>query len=124
MIRQYEQFSHRSILFKCDLSACELSLVECETVLRVAGEAIGNSVRHSQARQIEVVLNSEGGILTLEVRDDGVGLPTALPADSHFGIVGMRERAEIAGGTLTVASSPGAGTVVNLKLPITDRRRR
>ncbi len=49
MIGQYEQFSRRSIRFLCDLHACELSPVDGETVLRVAGEAIGNSVRHSQA---------------------------------------------------------------------------
>ncbi len=124
MIRQYEQFSRRSIHFRADSHACELSPVDGETVLRVAGEAIGNAVRHSQARLIEVVLECETGVLTLEVRDDGVGLPTALPAGSHFGIVGMRERAEIAGGTLTVTSSPGAGTVVNLHLPTNERRRR
>ncbi len=69
-------------------------------------------------------MTSEAGMLTLEVRDDGVGLPTPLPAGSNFGIVGMQERAEIAGGTLTVTSSPGAGTIVNLQLPINERRRR
>lgn len=124
MIRQYEALSRRSILFVSNMVSCELSPVDGETVLRVAGEAIGNAVRHSQANQIDVVLHDEDRVIHLQVRDDGVGLPTALPECSHFGIVGMRERAEIAGGTLVVTSSPNAGTVVNLQLPINERRRR
>lgn len=122
-IRQYEKLSRRSIHFVSNVGICDLSPVDGDTVLRVAGEAIGNSVRHSQASLIEVFLKHETSLLTLQVKDNGVGLPAALPECSHFGIVGMRERAEIAGGTLSLTSSPGEGTVVNLKLPLKKRHR-
>jgi two-component system sensor histidine kinase UhpB len=90
---------------------------------RVAQEAITNTVRHARATTVTVELLDLGPDLDLSIRDDGVGfeLESAtswLPASGGLGLAGMRERVAIAGGTLTVQSAKGQGTVVRARFPI------
>jgi PAS domain S-box-containing protein len=89
---------------------------------RVAQEAINNVIKHSQAKHALVVLHEAQGHVFLEVCDDGVGFDTVAastsPLNGHFGLVGMRERVELAGGRWTVTTRPGHGTVVRADLPI------
>jgi signal transduction histidine kinase len=82
---------------------------------RIASEALSNVVRHADATTCAVEL-SLNGALEIVVTDDGRGLP----ADHHagVGVTGMRERADELGGTLTITSSDGKGTVVRARLPI------
>jgi signal transduction histidine kinase len=87
------------------------------TCFRLVQEAVLNVVRHADARRTEIEIRADHGWLTLSVRDDGVGFDPARPG---FGIVGMTERAALAGGELTVESSPGAGTTIRARLPIGD----
>jgi signal transduction histidine kinase len=86
-------------------------------VYRVAQEALENAVRHSEARRLGVRLATAGGCLTLTVTDDGRGFDVS-KADltGHFGLMGIRERAEMVGGSLEVRSRPGEGTVVELSM--------
>ncbi len=87
---------------------------------RIAQEALHNALRHAGAgARIAVVLHSEPGRLELSVTDDGVGFePDAAPVRSHrLGLTTMAERARAAGGTLTIDSTPGAGTTVRLEVP-------
>ena len=92
---------------------------------RVAQEAITNVLKHSNAREANVFLREGSGHVVLEVCDDGVGfdpsLQAASPVNGHFGLLGMRERVELAGGAWTVVSRPGAGTVVRADLPTGGR---
>lgn len=92
-----------------------------DEVFRIAGEALRNAFRHASARQIEVELRYDEGQLRLRVRDDGQGIdPEVLRADGregHYGLGGMRERAQLAGGSLTVWSALDAGTEVELRIP-------
>jgi len=91
-------------------------------VYRVAQEAITNAIRHGLAERIRVVLAPHDGDIELRVIDEGAGFdPEA--ADLGFGIVGMTERAELAGGSIAIESAPGRGATVRLRLPIEDRRR-
>jgi signal transduction histidine kinase len=90
----------------------------------VVKEALVNAVRHARARNIEVgVLSDEDG-LQVWVRDDGQGMPAErqAKAEGGYGIVGMHERARRLGGTLTIASEPGAGTEVALVVPRATQR--
>jgi PAS domain S-box-containing protein len=80
----------------------------------VVAEALTNATKHAGAGRGEVVLISEDGHLALEVRDDGRG--GADPSGS--GIVGLRDRVDALGGTLTCVSPPGNGTVVRAVLPL------
>jgi signal transduction histidine kinase len=89
-------------------------------VLRIAHEAVTNAVRHAAARTIEVVLRYEADALHVQVRDDGRGFDTtAAKAASaeHYGLVGMRERAQVLGGELEIESRPGGGTQVDCRVP-------
>jgi NarL family two-component system sensor histidine kinase YdfH len=96
-----------------------LSLVLHETILRTVGEGLANIARHAQARQVWVTLRQEGQGITLVVRDDGIGFdPAATRGNGHYGLIGLAERAQLAGGALNIASAPGAGATLTLRLPL------
>ncbi|NCP86941.1 MAG: hypothetical protein CO094_00070 [Anaerolineae bacterium CG_4_9_14_3_um_filter_57_17] len=87
-----------------------------QTIYRVAIEAIENIVSHARAKNFSLRLTSDGQT-TLVIQDDGQGFDLKSdPSTGHFGLVGMRERAELAGGKLTVASAQGQGAKVTLTL--------
>lgn len=89
---------------------------------RIGREAIANALRHARAQHIRLTIAFEPRQLCLDVRDDGVGFDVSQlqPAQGrgHWGIVGMRERARNAGGTLELTSTPGSGTTLSLRLPV------
>jgi PAS domain S-box-containing protein len=86
------------------------------TMYYIAAEALTNTAKHAQAEVARVVVTREDESVRLEVRDDGCG--GADPA-SGTGILGLHDRASAVGGSLTVISSPGRGTVVTATLPLT-----
>jgi two-component system, NarL family, sensor histidine kinase UhpB len=88
-------------------------------IYRVAQESLTNTVRHSGAREVTVSLRADAEDVTLVVTDDGKGLPSELSRDGS-GIAGMRERALLVGGMLSLASTPGQGTEVRLTIPIDE----
>jgi NarL family two-component system sensor histidine kinase YdfH len=99
-----------------------LPLALQETILRTAGEGLTNIARHAQARQVWLTLCQETQEITLRVRDDGIGFDpaTATRGNGHYGLIGLRERAQLAGGALDIASAPGAGTTLTLRLPLPE----
>lgn len=91
-------------------------------LFRIAQEALANVRKHSRAKAVEVSLVSRNGDLRLSVRDDGDGfdaLNTSVGSNNgmSFGILGMRDRAEVLGGALDIASKPGSGTTVTVQVP-------
>jgi signal transduction histidine kinase len=84
---------------------------------RLAQEALNNVLKHAHARHVGVELEVTTDRAILEVADDGVGFEPALRGGHGFGLAGMRERAAKLGGTLQVASAPGAGTRVRVEVP-------
>ncbi|MEU4169481.1 GAF domain-containing sensor histidine kinase [Streptomyces sp. NPDC026665] len=90
-----------------------------EALLRVSQEALHNALRHSGAARVDVTLDRRGPGAVLHVRDDGSGFdPHAIrSAGRHLGLVSMRDRASGVGGTLTVESAPGEGTVIEMEVP-------
>jgi signal transduction histidine kinase len=91
-------------------------------LLRIGQEALSNVARHGRAAHVDVELRAHAQELVLSVRDDGIGFDPAAsaPREDCFGLDGMAERARNAGGTLTVVSSPGQGTTVTTRLPLTE----
>jgi two-component system sensor histidine kinase UhpB len=85
-------------------------------VYRVAQEALSNAARHSGAAHVEVALRRGQEGVELTVADDGRGFAFA-ESERGLGIGGMRERALLVGGELTIESRPGAGTTVRLTIP-------
>jgi signal transduction histidine kinase len=92
-------------------------------LLRIAQEATNNAIRHGGSRRVHIELAGDRDMLRLRISDDGCGFtagtPSADPVRDRWGIVNMHERAERIGGTLTVSSAPGRGTVVEaaVRLP-------
>ena len=89
---------------------------------RIAQQAVVNAMRHAEARRITVTLTRGDGTVRLRVEDDGTGFePAEVPSD-RFGLVGMRERAKLLGGSLTVESAPEVGTAIEVCVPITVKQ--
>jgi len=92
-----------------------------DEIYQIASEALRNAFRHAEAKQIEVELRYDERQLRLRIRDDGKGIDsnflTAKGRVGHFGLHGMRERAKLMGGKLTVWSGPKSGAEVELSIP-------
>jgi signal transduction histidine kinase len=88
---------------------------------RIAQEALQNVVKHADAANVSVRLGADDGVVRLVISDDGRGLDENTLDDAEdrhgYGLVGMRERADLIGATLTVVSRPGTGTRVEVSLP-------
>lgn len=91
-------------------------------LFRIAQEALWNAIRHSGGDRVEVVLDVTRDNVRLVIRDDGKGFDVdAIMAEqnpTHYGLLGMRERAELIGGKLSVQSAPDAGTSVEVLVPL------
>ena len=89
----------------------------CEiTAYYVAAEAFTNAAKHASASAVDIVIEEADGTLTVQVRDDGAG---GADASRGSGLTGLRDRVEAVGGSMTVDSSAGAGTVLTVLLPVT-----
>jgi signal transduction histidine kinase len=86
------------------------------TLLRVAQEALANVAKHARASRAGVTLSYMEDVVSLDVRDDGVGFAPA-PAGRGFGLIAMRQRVSRLAGQLEIESEPGAGTAVSASLP-------
>lgn len=98
---------------------------ETETaVYRIVQEALANVARHSRAASASVVLERRNDTLVAIVEDDGQGfdVDALLAREQSLGLHGMRERAFLVGGKLTIESSPGAGTTVFVQVPLVSGR--
>ena len=90
------------------------------TLFRMLQESLANGFRHGGASDQRVELTRSDGQFVVEVTDSGRGFdPQAVVADGHLGLAGMRERIEVLGGTFSVRSAPGKGTVVRAAMPLT-----
>lgn len=92
-------------------------------IFRIVQEALSNAIKHASASKIEIRFSREGHGLKVEVEDDGCGFDLASIAfdkqgNQSYGLQGMRERAMLIDGKLSIISSPNAGTVVSLRLPL------
>ncbi len=86
---------------------------------RIAQESLTNVARHSGASRVEISLRAEKGDLLLSVEDDGKGLaPEQLGESKGLGVIGMRERASLIGGTLSIGPGAGGGVRVELRIPL------
>lgn len=101
--------------------AADLAPLVSDEALRIAEEAIRNAVAHANPSAIEAVAVFGAAEFRLAVRDDGAGIPPEIAAagvrPGHYGLIGMRERAERVGGTLTVSSREHGGTEIMLRVP-------
>lgn len=97
------------------------------TLLRAVQEALANVHKHAQARRVQVTLSYMGDMVTLDVADDGVGLPgvgngraVASSLSGGFGLMAMRQRVAQLGGTVEIESEPGQGVTVAVAIPVSE----
>jgi signal transduction histidine kinase len=92
-----------------------------QTIYRVAQEGVTNAIKHAHATVVEVkVVERDSGVV-VTVTDDGVGFDP-IEVTSGYGLTGIRERAELARGSIELESAPGAGTTLTARLPVRGRR--
>ena len=91
--------------------------------MRCVSEGLANVTRHARASQVWVSLGMGNGRLHISIRDDGLGFNPDQIAAGHYGLIGLRERARLAGGLLNIESQPGQGTTLRLELPIDENER-
>ncbi|MCA1573654.1 MAG: PAS domain S-box protein [Acidobacteria bacterium] len=95
---------------------------EIETVLyRIMQEALNNTAKYAQAGKVDIILEHREGHVSLIIEDDGVGFDGAQsfgPNDKGLGLIGMRERAALVGGTAEIESQPDEGTTVFIRIPV------
>jgi len=84
---------------------------------RIVQEALTNVVRHAKASRATVKISEAGGSYTIAVADDGIGVADERDLTSGRGLLGIRERAELLGGTLDVTGSPLGGMLVLVTIP-------
>jgi PAS domain S-box-containing protein len=117
-----ERFSTGTVEVEFDGSQSRLTLEQSLVAYRIAQEALSNAVRHAGAEHVRLRLreNGDGGEVVLEVEDDGAGfeLESVTEPGAGLGLIGMEERAQIAGGRLEFESERGKGTCVRVRIPV------
>ena len=109
-----------------DTALAQVALSEQDTValFRIAQEALRNIVRHACASNVYVRFSQADHGYLLEIRDDGIGFDPAQRKPMSFGLVGIRERVLMFGGSFDLATLPGAGTALRVSIPASTRRER
>jgi PAS domain S-box-containing protein len=99
---------------------------EIDTALyRIAQEALNNVAKHARAANVAILLDGRSDRVSLIVEDDGIGVDVESAGSRHrFGVVGMRERAKLLGGTLDIESHSGKGTTVVARIPVPSKPER
>jgi PAS domain S-box-containing protein len=108
----------------CEVSVDEdLELEEpyATAVFRIVQESLANVGKHAQASEAGVMIARTGDAVVLEVRDNGLGFSTTAPRKPHsLGLMGLRERAHLVKGAVTIESRPGKGTRVQVRIPMRE----
>jgi signal transduction histidine kinase len=118
-VRDYERKAGKTVALSVDDVPREAPLPVKITLFRLLQESLANGFRHGGGVDQQVTLERRNGNLMVEVADRGKGFePQAAVAEGHLGLAGMRERVEILGGTFSVQSAPGRGTVIRATLPV------
>jgi PAS domain S-box-containing protein len=118
-----EEFSQRhgvACVLTTNGPELELAGPQATAAFRIVQEALTNVARHAQARKVDIDLTHEDSSVTIRVRDDGRGFVVEAPSrePGSRGLLGMRERAYLLGGSIAIESAPGRGTAIEVRLPL------
>jgi signal transduction histidine kinase len=115
---EFTRRTHLPVIFEAEDSLQELPDAYKITLYRTLQEALTNVVKHAHASQVWVDLSLDDDQLTLTIQDNGIGFGEENPGPSNgIGLAGLRERITIAGGTLSVSSTPKRGTILSAQFP-------
>lgn len=121
---QTQQFQARTgIECKCDSSMSSIPLPDqtSTAVFRIVQEALTNIIRHAQATRVSIAMKEENGALVLTVTDNGRGITeNEKTSRKSLGLLGMQERAHLIGGNVEIVGLPGAGTTLQVRVPLSQ----
>jgi signal transduction histidine kinase len=129
LLRRLEENGQIRFAFRNDGLTARLSARVEVGLFRILEEAVENARKHSEASDVKIDINADGRTVSLTVEDNGVGFDPAQlspldPTSSGFGLLGIRERARLLGGSLTISSTPDTGTVLRVVVPYEARIQR
>ena len=117
------QLHHPDLLVNASLpeGLDKLDGEQATAVFRIVQEAVNNALRHAQANRIDVLLSASNQSLHLAVSDDGIGRVTQFQTEGHYGLSGMRERAQALGGSFVLQQVEPGGVRIKVSLPLTKK---
>ena len=121
MAQQVSHLSHVPVRFEASGNPLPLDPTVEYVLLMVAREAVSNAVHHAQPEEVRINVTFDGDKVQMQVADNGKGFdPTEVLTNpnSHFGVIGMRERIEHLGGRFKIDSAPGRGTRLSVEVPL------
>jgi PAS domain S-box-containing protein len=121
-----KKYPELDLTMDLDEAVNDLSDQSSLTLYRICQESLHNVLHHARATKVVIRLSRSEDQVVLVVQDNGIGFSvtnefTRLVADKHYGLAGMKERAEAVGGTLQVSSKPGKGTKIDVCIPVGTR---
>ena len=123
-LKNFGERTHIQIVINADAGIEEIDLFKKTVLFRVTQEALTNIATHANAGKIKLVLKRTSNAVELKVSDDGrsfqVEKTLASKRNKCLGLLGMRERVEMVGGTFAIQSAPGSGTTIHVTIPIGD----
>jgi signal transduction histidine kinase len=123
-VKLFSRRTHLHVHLKAFAGVEQLESDKRTVLYRIAQEALNNVSRHAQASRVEVSIQKLADGIGMKIKDDGksFNLERILNAKDrkHLGLLGMRERVEMVGGTFSVESSPGKGTAIQVQIPLTS----
>jgi two-component system sensor kinase len=109
--------SELQVVFHHDVAFERLDPILENAIYRIVQEGLANAVRHSRGTRVVIELEEAGDQVEIRVQDDGVGFDPAQVDAKRFGLAGIRERARLLGGQVTLRTAPGEGTRLLVRLP-------
>jgi signal transduction histidine kinase len=120
-LREFEKSCGVRCAFTCEPEAAAVEPAGAITLFRIVQDALRNVAQHAQATSVTIALRTEAGDTVLEVHDDGRGITDVdRRSPQSLGLLAMRERARLLGGTVAISGAPGCGTTVCVRVPITS----
>jgi signal transduction histidine kinase len=118
-VARFTERTGLAVHYRADPQAASFADPRAEGLFRIAEEALRNIDRHAQASHVDVTLkDASGGTIELTIVDDGVGFDPGALHPGHFGVIGIREQAQLIGAELDLQSGPGAGVTLRLRLHV------
>jgi signal transduction histidine kinase len=119
---QSQEFQDRSGIptsFDSTLDTIPLNREQSVVVFRIVQEALTNILRHANATRVDITADEQAGEFMLTIRDNGRGITDEAKSQPlSLGLLGMQERAHLAGGTIDIQGAAGRGTTINLRIPV------
>ena len=122
---QFETRTGIAVEYQCPLEKVDLNSEQSTALFRILQEALTNILRHAQATEVTISMKQECGEFFLAIKDNGRGITESEKSGAHsLGLLGMRERAHLIGAQIDITGIEGKGTLVAVRIPISESSER